>query len=212
MARIVLLNKPFQVLSQFTDDQGRRTLADLVPVPGVYAAGRLDWDSEGLLLLTDSGSLQARISAPRHRTPKTYWAQVEGIPDAAALARLAAGVTLKDGPTLPATVRLMAPPTLWPRQPPIRTRITVPDSWIEITITEGRNRQVRRMTAAIGHPTLRLVRVRIGDWRLGSLAPGEYRIENIEAPTETPRRPRPANGRTHTTSTRQRPSPRRPRR
>jgi 23S rRNA pseudouridine2457 synthase len=180
MARLILFNKPFDVLSQFTDrgsaDSPRATLSDFIDLPGVYPAGRLDRDSEGLLLLTDDGKLQARISHPRNKMPKTYWAQVEGVPDDAALAMLHNGVTLKDGPTRPAkVVRINEPPGLWPRTPPIRFRKSVPDSWIELTITEGRNRQVRRMTAAIGHPTLRLIRARIGRWTLDGLQPGEWR-------------------------------------
>jgi 23S rRNA pseudouridine2457 synthase len=148
-----------------------------VPVANVYPAGRLDYDSEGLVVLTDSGPLQARISDPKHCLAKTYWAQVEGIPDAAALDALGAGVELKDGLTRPARARaLPEPENLWPRDPPIRFRKSVPDSWIELTITEGRNRQVRRMTAAIGHPTLRLIRVQVGEWTLDALAPGEIRF------------------------------------
>lgn len=180
MARTLLFNKPFDVLSQFTDrgtdGSPRRTLSDFIDVPGVYAAGRLDRDSEGLMILTDDGRLQARISNPRHKTPKTYWAQVEGIPDPAALDALRRGVTLKDGPTRPAhVVQIDRPPALWDRDPPIRVRKSVPDSWLEITISEGRNRQVRRMTAHVGHPTLRLIRARIGNWHLGGLRPGEWR-------------------------------------
>ncbi|MEX1233781.1 MAG: pseudouridine synthase [Roseovarius sp.] len=176
MARLILLNKPHGVLSQFTDEgSGHPTLADYVDVPGVYPAGRLDRDSEGLLILTDDGKLQARIADPKFKKPKTYLAQVEGVPDDAALAALAKGVTLKDGPTQPARVRRIEPPDLWPRVPPVRYRKSVPDSWIELTITEGRNRQVRRMTAHVGHPTLRLVRWRIGDWTLDGIAPGLWR-------------------------------------
>ena len=178
MGRIILFNKPFDVLSQFTDrgqPAPRATLSDYIAVPHVYPAGRLDRDSEGLLILTDDGALQARIASPRHHTPKTYLVQVEGEPDAASLDRLRSGVVLKDGPTRPAQVDRVAPPGLWPRNPPVRYRKSVADSWLEITITEGRNRQVRRMTAAVGHPTLRLVRLRIGAWELGDLAPGDWR-------------------------------------
>jgi len=174
MSRLVLLNKPYDVLCQFTDSEGRRTLADFVPESGVYAAGRLDRDSEGLVVLTDDGKLQARISDPKHKMSKTYWAQVEGVPDAAALKALSDGVMLKDGPTLPARVRLMDQPSqLWPRDPPIRERQHIPTAWLELTIREGRNRQVRRMTAAVGHPTLRLIRYRVGSWTLDGLGPGE---------------------------------------
>jgi len=163
------------VLPQFTDGAGRPTLAGLVDVGGVYPAGRLDRDSEGLLLLTDDGRLQARIADPRFKLPKTYLVQVEGTPDAAALDRLCRGVELNDGPTRPATVEAIAPPDLWPRDPPIRVRASVPDAWLRLTITEGRNRQVRRMTAAVGLPTLRLVRWAVGEWTVAGLAPGEWR-------------------------------------
>ena len=178
MGRIILFNKPYGVLSQFTDrgtPEARATLSDYINVPHVYPAGRLDRDSEGLLILTDDGALQARIASPRHKTPKTYRVQVEGEPDAASLDQLRGGVVLKDGPTLPALVERIEPPSLWPRDPPVRFRKSVADSWLEIVITEGRNRQVRRMTAAVGHPTLRLVRLRIGAWELGDLAPGAWR-------------------------------------
>jgi 23S rRNA pseudouridine2457 synthase len=178
MARLILFNKPFGVLSQFTDRAGagaRATLSDHIALPGVYPAGRLDRDSEGLLLLTDDGRLQARIADPRFKLAKTYLAQVEGIPDDAALERLRRGVVLKDGPTRPAEAERIAPPAIWPRDPPIRVRQSVPDSWLRLTLREGRNRQVRRMTAAVGHPTLRLVRWSIGDWTLQGLAPGEWR-------------------------------------
>ncbi|WP_272007301.1 pseudouridine synthase [Roseovarius sp. ZX-A-9] len=179
MTRLILFNKPHGVLSQFTDKgtQGspRATLSDYIDLPGVYPAGRLDRDSEGLLILTDDGKLQARIADPRFKQPKTYLVQVEGLPDEAALDALASGVMLKDGPTRPAGVRRIAPPDLWPRDPPVRYRKSVPDSWLEITITEGRNRQVRRMTAHVGHPTLRLVRWRIGDWALDGIAQGAWR-------------------------------------
>ncbi len=183
--RLILFNKPYGVLTQFTDrsDPPRPTLGDYISEKGVYPAGRLDRDSEGLLLLTDDGALQARISNPRFKLPKTYLAQVEGIPDASALDSLCRGVTLKDGLTRPARARLIPEPEwLWPRTPPVRQRKTVPDSWIELTITEGRNRQVRRMTAAAGHPTLRLIRVAIGDWRLGTLAPGKWRPVQAQDP------------------------------
>ena len=172
---LLLFNKPFRVLSQFTDEAGRATLADFVRVPGVYAAGRLDFDSEGLLLLTDDGALQARIADPLHELPKTYWAQVEGEPSREALARLRRGVALKDGLTKPAQAEEIAAPVLWERTPPIRFRKHIPTRWLALTLREGRNRQVRRMTAAVGLPTLRLVRVRIGEWELGTLAPGEWR-------------------------------------
>ena len=178
MSRLILFNKPYGVLSQFTDVKSpspRPTLSAYLDVPGVYPAGRLDQDSEGLLLLTDDGPLQARISNPRHMTAKTYWAQVEGEPTAEQLAHLRKGVALNDGLTLPAKAVEIDAPELWPRDPPVRYRKSVPDSWIEITITEGRNRQVRRMTAAVGLPTLRLVRVRVGEWSLDGLKPGEWR-------------------------------------
>jgi 23S rRNA pseudouridine2457 synthase len=180
MARLILFNKPFGVLSQFTDERSptpRRTLSEFVRLPGVYPAGRLDFDSEGLLLLCDDGRLQARIADPRFKLAKSYLVQVEGEPDDASLDRLRSGVELKDGLTRPAEVARMAEPALWPRDPPIRVRKTVPDSWIRLTIREGRNRQVRRMTAAVGHPTLRLVRWSVGDWTLDGIAPGEWREE-----------------------------------
>lgn len=175
---LILFNKPYDVLSQFTDRGSpttRATLSDYIDVPGVYPAGRLDRDSEGLLLLTDDGRLQSRIADPKFKLPKTYWVQVEGIADDAALDRLRQGVTLNDGPTRPADAARIDPPTIWPRTPPIRVRQSIPDCWLKLTITEGRNRQVRRMTAAIGHPTLRLIRWRIGDWTLDDLAPGTWR-------------------------------------
>lgn len=177
-ALLILLNKPFHVLCQFTDREGRATLADFVDVPGVYAAGRLDYDSEGLVALTDSGRLQHIISDPANKLPKTYLVQVEGVPDEEALEKLRGGVLLKDGMTRPAEARLLGPDAEpWPRTPSIRFRKSVPDSWVEITITEGKNRQVRRMTAAVGHPALRLIRTRIGGWELGGLKPGEWREE-----------------------------------
>ncbi len=183
-SRLLLFNKPYLVLSQFTDAEGRPTLADYVPVPGIYAAGRLDYDSEGLLLLTNAGWLQSQIAEPRHKLPKTYWAQVEGIPQPAALRQLRKGVILKDGPTLPARVEVIDPPPVWPRVPPIRQRRLIPTTWLAITIVEGRKRQVRHMTAAVGHPTLRLIRQAIGPWQLGALQPGQWQEvpcpQNIE--------------------------------
>jgi 23S rRNA pseudouridine2457 synthase len=174
---LIAFNKPFKVLCQFTDGAGRRTLADFVTVKDVYPAGRLDYDSEGLLLLTDDGTLQKKIADPRHKIKKMYLAQVEGIPDEKALALLRRGVKLRDGMTAPAGARLVEEPAwLWTREPPIRHRKNVPTAWLEITLTEGRNRQVRRMTAAVGHPTLRLVRVSIGQWSLDGLRPGELEV------------------------------------
>ncbi|PLK23136.1 pseudouridine synthase [Porphyrobacter sp. TH134] len=178
MARLILFNKPFGVLSQFTDrgsETARATLSDYIEIKGVYPAGRLDRDSEGLLLLCDDGRLQARIADPRFKLPKTYRVQVEGDPSEAALEALRGGVMLKDGMTLPARAEAIAPPELWPRNPPIRERKSVPDHWLQITLREGRNRQVRRMTAAVGLPTLRLVRWSIGDWTVSGIAPGEFR-------------------------------------
>jgi len=178
MARLIAFNKPYGVLSQFTDARApspRPTLSNFIAVPGVYPAGRLDRDSEGLLLLTDDGALQARISDPRHKAPKTYLVQVEGEPDEAALASLRQGLDLSDGRTLPAQAERIADPVLWPRDPPVRFRKSVPDCWLRLTLHEGRNRQVRRMTAAVGHPTLRLVRWSIGEWTLEGLAQGEWR-------------------------------------
>lgn len=183
MARIILFNKPFQVLSQFTDTEGRATLADYLKVPGFRAAGRLDYDSEGLLVLTDNGRLQQQIANPKHKLWKTYEAQVEGQITSQAIKLLTQGVMLKDGNTLAAKARMIAPPQdLWPREPPVRARKTVADSWLELSIREGRNRQVRRMTAAVGFPTLRLIRSRVGDWELQGLQPGEHRELNIHMP------------------------------
>ena len=183
MARLILLNKPYGVLSQFTDAKNpspRPTLSGIVDLPGVYPAGRLDRDSEGLLLLTDDGRLQARIADPRHKMEKTYLAQVEGDPSDSDLGPLRRGVMLNDGPTRPASVRRIAAPELWPRDPPIRVRQSIPDCWLEIVISEGRNRQVRRMTAAVGLPTLRLVRWRIGPWGVEGIAPGEW--QDVQVP------------------------------
>ena len=177
---ILLFNKPFNVLSQFTDNSvdasKRQTLSDYIDVPKVYPAGRLDRDSEGLLILTDNGPLQARISDPKHKTPKTYWALVEGAPTDQDLDPLRQGVSLKDGICLPAKAGLIDVPNVWEREPPVRYRKSVPDTWISITITEGRNRQVRRMTAAIGFPTLRLIRTSIGDWSIDGIELGAYKI------------------------------------
>ncbi|GEO79977.1 pseudouridine synthase [Pararhodospirillum oryzae] len=190
MARLILLNKPFDVLSQFTDKEERATLASLVPVPDVYVCGRLDRDSEGLLLLTDEGAWQHRISHPRHKMPKTYWAQVEGVPEPAALKALCEGVTLADGPAraLEACV-IPEPAGLWPRTPPVRFRRHIPTTWIRLGVAEGRNRLVRRMTAAVGLPTLRLIRWSIGPWTLEGLEPGCWREETLPpCPTDGPPR------------------------
>jgi 23S rRNA pseudouridine2457 synthase len=178
--KLILFNKPFRVLCQFSGGRpGRVTLADFIDVSGVYPAGRLDYDSEGLLLLTDWGALQHLITDPRRKTPKTYFVQVEGAPSDRAFERLRRGVRLRDGMTGPAQARLIEPPAVWPREPPVRFRKNIPTAWIELTITEGRNRQVRRMTAAVGYPALRLIRVRVGEWELGSLVPGEWREMRI---------------------------------
>jgi len=178
MSRVILFNKPFGVLSQFTSDGDVGVLADYIDQPGFYAAGRLDKDSEGLLVLTDDGRLQAKIANPRHKMRKSYWAQVEGDPTEADLDKLRSGVELNDGPTRPAKVkRIEEPEGLWARTPPVRFRKSVPDCWVEITISEGRNRQVRRMTAAIGFPTLRLIRHRVGDWQLEGIEQGEWRFD-----------------------------------
>ena len=190
MSRVLLFNKPHGVICQFSTEGGHRTLKDFIPVPAVYPAGRLDTDSEGLMVLTDDGRLQAAIADPRHKLAKAYWVQVEGEADEGALGRLRRGVTLNDGPTLPALARAIAPPPgLWERDPPIRERRAIPTAWIELELREGRNRQVRRMTAAVGLPTLRLVRHRIGPWNLEGLAPGHWREVPVPSP-ESLRAPR----------------------
>ncbi|MGK0441445.1 MAG: 23S rRNA pseudouridine2457 synthase [Pseudohongiellaceae bacterium] len=185
MSKIILFNKPFNVLSQFTDESGRSTLKNYLPnIKDCYPAGRLDYDSEGLLLLTNNGSLQHQISHPDHKSPKTYWAQVEGTPSLNDLKPLQQGISLSDGPCLPAKVNLITEPSLWPRNPPIRKRDSIPTSWLEIIITEGRNRQIRRMTAAIGYPTLRLIRVRIGEWSIDNIDPGTYEEITVDTPNK----------------------------
>jgi len=177
MASVILLNKPYGVLCQFTADAGRSCLKDYVPVRDVYPAGRLDTDSEGLLVLTGDGALQARITDPRHKLPKTYWAQVEGLPSPESLRALCAGLDLGDFVSRPCAARTIAPPEdLWPRDPPIRRRLQIPTAWLELKLEEGKNRQVRRMTAKIGHPTLRLIRWAVGPWTLEGLAPGQWRV------------------------------------
>ena len=190
VASLLLFNKPCMVLSQFSDSRGRETLGKYIDFPGFYPAGRLDYDSEGLLLLCDDGRLQARISDPRYKMRKYYWAQVEGIVDDAALNRLRTGLELKDGHSVALSARRIAEPALWPRQPPIRERKQVPTDWLELCIDEGRNRQIRRMTAAAGYPTLRLVRWRVGDWSIEGIAPGTYRrLElNLAARSRRPKR------------------------
>lgn len=194
MAELILFNKPFQVLSQFTDERQssakprRATLADWIDQPGIYPAGRLDYDSEGLLLLTSDGPLQHRIASPEGKMKKTYWVQVEGTVSPEALRQLAQGVQLKDGLTRPARAQAMNEPVVWLREPPVRVRQNIPTSWLELTISEGRNRQVRRMTAALGFPTLRLIRYRIGDWSLGLLEPGQH--SSIDVNVITPAAPR----------------------
>ncbi|KAE8440037.1 MULTISPECIES: pseudouridine synthase [Halomonadaceae] len=185
MSTLYLLHKPYRMLSQFTDSQGRSTLADVLDAPGVYAAGRLDYDSEGLLLLSDDGNLIHRIAHPRHKQPKTYWVQLEGHITDEAIRALVSGVTLKDGPTLPAKARRMSPPDVAERAPAIDPKRHPVTSWLELTISEGRNRQVRRMTAHVGFPTLRLIRAAIGPWQLGDLAPGQWRKETLHAPRTT---------------------------
>ncbi len=198
MAELILFNKPFQVLCQFTDEARsgssapRKTLADWISIPDVYPAGRLDYDSEGLLLLTSDGALQHSIASPSRKMPKTYWVQVEGRITREAISQLEQGIMLKDGMTRPAKARIMDSPELWPRVPPVRRRENIPTSWLELTITEGRNRQVRRMTAAVGFPTLRLVRYRIGSWTLDGLSPGHHRRITVHLPPPAGRQRKPA--------------------
>ncbi|WP_269532677.1 pseudouridine synthase [Chitinimonas sp. BJYL2] len=182
MPDLILFNKPYGVITQFSAHERHQTLADYIAAPGFYPAGRLDTDSEGLLLLTDDGALQTRIADPRHKLPKTYWVQVEGIPTQAQLDQLCRGVDLGDFTTLPAEARLLPEPDLWPRNPPIRVRKAIPDSWISLTIREGKNRQVRRMTAKVGLPTLRLVRVQVGEWRIDGIVPGEWQRLSVALP------------------------------
>ncbi|WP_180958389.1 pseudouridine synthase [Vibrio sp. vnigr-6D03] len=177
--KVLLFNKPFDTLSQFTDGEGRKTLADYISVKEVYAAGRLDRDSEGLMVLTNDGILQARLTQPKSKSPKTYWVQVEGSPAEEDLEKLRKGVELKDGMTLPAQVNIMSEPNVWERHPPVRFRASIPTTWLAITIVEGRNRQVRRMTANIGFPTLRLIRYSMGDWNVGDLQPGEWKYVSV---------------------------------
>lgn len=179
MSKIVLFNKPYGVLSQFTSQDGQKTLADYIDIPNVYAAGRLDKDSEGLLVLTDDGVLQDKIASPQHKMVKTYWAQVEGVPDKKAIKALCNGVKLKDGMTKPAKVKIISEPNIWPRMPPIRERKTVSDTWLEIKIKEGRNRQVRRMTAKVSYPTLRLIRYSVGNWTIDGIENGSSNILDV---------------------------------
>ncbi|PCH62136.1 MAG: pseudouridine synthase [Gammaproteobacteria bacterium] len=174
MSKIILFNKPYGVLSQFTSQEGQEALAEYIDVPNFYAAGRLDKDSEGLLVLTDDGTLQNKIASPKHKMSKTYWVQVEGEPDDKAIKTLINGVDLKDGLTKPAKAKLIDEPNIWPRNPPVRERKSIPTSWLALTIKEGRNRQVRRMTAAVGYPTLRLIRYSVGSWTIEGIESGAY--------------------------------------
>lgn len=192
MAKLILFNKPFQVLSQFSSSEEKQTLADFITIPNVYPAGRLDYDSEGLLLLTDNGQLQHRIAHPKHKSAKVYWVQVEGAPTDSDLEPLRQGLDLKDGRTLPAKAKIIQEPSIWKRIPPIRERASIPTTWLEITLKEGKNRQVRRMTAAIGFPTLRLIRASIGEWTIKNIAPGEHIILDVATPA-TPKKPYSAN-------------------
>lgn len=194
MSKLILFNKPFRVLSQFTDQENKRTtLKSYINESDCYPAGRLDYDSEGLLLLTDNGELQHQLSHPKHKAPKTYWVQLDNIITNKAIEQLSKGVLLKDGASRPCLVKRIEEPELWPRTPPIRERANIPTSWIEITLTEGRNRQVRRMTAAVGFPTLRLIRYRIGEYTLGNLQPGEYHLVKITSPSPSSSKKRTKN-------------------
>lgn len=195
MSELILFNKPYGVITQFSDHPLHPTLSNYIDAPGFYPAGRLDTDSEGLLLLTNDGKLQAQVADPRHKLPKTYWVQVEGTPTEEALERLRRGVDLGDFTTQPAQAELLAAPDIWPRTPPIRVRKFIPDSWIALTIREGKNRQVRRMTAKVGFPTLRLVRVRIGDWTVDDIAPGEWVKRKVDPAQLKPAAKRPSFGR-----------------
>ena len=193
MPKILLFNKPFQVLTQFTTEDDKSTLADFITQPGFYAAGRLDYDSEGLLILTDNGPLQSYLANPKFKMEKTYWAQVEGAVTDEAIRRLCEGVELKDGLTRPAKAKVIPDPTLWPRNPPIRERKNIPTSWIELKITEGKNRQVRRMTAAVGFPTLRLVRYAIGEWTIDNLKPAQSKLIEVDITVPEPKKSGPRN-------------------
>lgn len=199
MPTIFLFNKPYHTLSQFTDNEGRSTLSNFIKTPKIYPAGRLDYDSEGLLILTGDGQMQARIADPKHKLPKTYWAQVEGEISDEALNKLRKGVTLKDGLTRPAIAERIKEPCLWPRTPPIRQRANAPTSWLALTITEGKNRQVRRMTAEVGFPTLRLIRAAIGPWSIDNLQPGEHKSLEVHLPKQRENKKHSSRnkGRTH---------------